>query len=272
MATELRTEADVVEALRRRFPPPAWALFTGVADGTGGRANRWADALAMSIWPSRGLELVGFEIKTARGDFLREMKNPKKAEAVGRYCDRWWIAAGSKKICKAEELPPAWGLLVPHGDTMKIVKDAAKLDCEPVNRTFVAAILRRVAEQYDVTKIRSELRVQMRDEIRADVKKGFKSRHKHDLDTLRVYHNEAKATIAELQEQLTAAAKLDCEPQTIGRAIQLLSNLSGWNGARSKVDAVLRRIESDKKDMDEIATTLRDARDLLDVIHPVGDP
>ena len=71
--------ADVRAALARKFCAPEYALFYEVANATGSAATRSADAIAMGLWPSRGLYLQGFEIKVSRSDWLSELKNPAKA-------------------------------------------------------------------------------------------------------------------------------------------------------------------------------------------------
>lgn len=63
------TAADIEAALARIYSQPEWAILFDVGNATGGRATRRADAVAMSLWPSRGLELYGFEIKVSRADW-----------------------------------------------------------------------------------------------------------------------------------------------------------------------------------------------------------
>lgn len=134
--------AEVVTRLRARFAPPEYALFTDVGDATGGRATRRADAIAMSLWPSRGLELHGFEVKVDRRDWLRELKQPAKAEALARFCDRWWVVVSDDDIVQRGELPPTWGLLVAKGPKLVAKVDAPKLEPQQVTRSFLAAMLR----------------------------------------------------------------------------------------------------------------------------------
>lgn len=136
-------EPALLARLRKRYPPESWALFAGVPSGTGAAAGRTADALALSLWPSRGLELHGFELKTSRTDWRRELRNPAKAEAVCRFCDRWWVVAGNEDAVPAEELPPTWGLLVAKGEGLRLAKEAPKLEAQPMTRSFLAALLRK---------------------------------------------------------------------------------------------------------------------------------
>lgn len=95
---------DIKAAMRARYCAPEWALMFEVGDGTGVNQRRWADAVAMNLWPSRGMEVNGFEIKVSRSDWQRELKNPAKAESVQQYCDRWWIVT-APGIVKDGELP-----------------------------------------------------------------------------------------------------------------------------------------------------------------------
>jgi hypothetical protein len=57
------------------------------------------------------MALSGFEIKSYRGDWLRELKNPAKAEGIASCCNYWWIVAGNLEIVQTGELPEPWGLL-----------------------------------------------------------------------------------------------------------------------------------------------------------------
>lgn len=140
-------------ALRIRYPGPEWALFFEVANGTGAHTRRYADAVAMNLFPSRGLEIHGFEFKTSRADWLREIKNPSKAEAIFKYCDRWWIVAWPDTI-REGELPPTWGHIEFKNGKLRQVTAAPRLEPEPLSRSFVAAMMRR-AGQADADTLRT---------------------------------------------------------------------------------------------------------------------
>lgn len=109
---------EIESALRAKYAAPEYALIFEVRNGTGfaRRTARYADAIAMNLYPSRGLEIIGFEIKASRADWLRELKNPDKAEEIGKFCDRWYVVIGDKDIVKPGELPACWGLIVPRGN------------------------------------------------------------------------------------------------------------------------------------------------------------
>lgn len=141
--------ADAVrEALRKRFAPPEWACFFEVRNGTGFAkgVTRYADALAMNLFPSRGLEVHGVEIKVSRSDWQRELKNPEKSAEIQQFCDRWWIAVPDDKIVAEGELPPTWGLVVLRGDRLVQKVAAPKLEAREPDRGFIAALLRTATE------------------------------------------------------------------------------------------------------------------------------
>lgn len=163
------TTLHLRQALRKRYALPEWVLMEEVRDAAGFQGQRAADGIAMSMWPSRGLEIHGFELKASRSDWLRELKNPAKAEAIASYCDRWFIVA-TPGIVKPDEMPRTWGLYeVDGGGRFKTIKDAPRNEnVQPLTRTFVAAMMRRCGEHDQLTlrmAVQSELEA-----IRKDVK------------------------------------------------------------------------------------------------------
>lgn len=140
------TSGGLEQLLRNRFCSPEWAFIPQVRNGTGYlKTTRTADALAMGLWPSRGLFLHGFEIKVNRGDWISELKNPEKAEEFAQFCDFWWLVA-PQDIIKLEEIPTSWGLMVPFGSKTKIIKQAQQLTPKPIDKLFFAALLRKAQE------------------------------------------------------------------------------------------------------------------------------
>jgi hypothetical protein len=152
MAGKLGTQG-VVEQLAQRYAAPEYAFFREVGSSTGATHGRRADGLAISLWPSRGLTIEAFEVKVSRGDWMKELKNPAKGDAIGRYCDRFWLVVSDAAIVKPGELPNTWGLMVagPNGLTTEV--KATDLKPAALDRTFVAAIARRAAEQSSDAKI-----------------------------------------------------------------------------------------------------------------------
>lgn len=152
------TTPELMEKLAYKYAGEAWAFFEQVRSGTGYLHQvRTADAIAMGLWPSRGLELLGFEVKIYRADWLKELKTPRKADELVGFCDRWWIVA-LKDVARVEEIPTTWGLMVPHGLGLRVVKAAPELKPEPVDRLFLASLLRK-AKVYVAPAKRTEAKI-----------------------------------------------------------------------------------------------------------------
>ena len=138
---------DMIAAIRKRFAPPAHVLLAEVGNATGFRASRRADALAVSIWPSRGLYFVGIECKRGRGDWLNELKRPEKADVIAKFCHYWWLVTETEGIARADEIPATWGwaALTDRGK-WRTLKEAPLATPQPPTVAFVAAVMRRWAE------------------------------------------------------------------------------------------------------------------------------
>lgn len=142
------TEPDVLRVLAARYAAPSYAFVAGVRNATGfARSVRTADALAFGLWPSRGMEIEGFEIKVSRSDWLRELKEPAKSHEIQRYCDRWWVVAPPDVVDDAE-MPPTWGLLVCAATRVRTERPAPQLVAEPLSKTFVASVMRSFTTHY----------------------------------------------------------------------------------------------------------------------------
>lgn len=263
-AVVLSTANAVMVHVRRYYAGSSWAVFEGVANATGGRASRWADALAFGLWPSRGLEIHGVEIKVSRSDLLREIADPRKAEPVAAYCDYWWIALGSEKLATPDELPPAWGMLVPISGKkgLRIAKPARKLDAKPLDRGFVAAVLRRAATQYDPERIRQQLHEEIFASVHDKAEAAVAREHEREVEGLRKRIDELARSEEDLRNQLGTIASYH-NPQILRRAISLISTLDGWNGAHKRLESFVRLLERDEETLGTVKRSLADVRDLL---------
>jgi hypothetical protein len=135
------TSGAIRVLLRKRYRGDAWAIFDEVPNSTGYGRSRVCDMLVMSLWPSRGLELHGFEIKVTRADWLNEIRDPDKSEEFKKYCDRWWLVAPSRKILK-DDLPADWGFMWVRKGKLVVSRGAPQLKPKPMLRPFLASILR----------------------------------------------------------------------------------------------------------------------------------
>ncbi len=224
-APEKITSATIRAAMARQYGHPVWALLFEVGDATGARHTRFADAVAMSLWPSRGLELHGVEIKVSKYDWRRERDTPAKAETIAGYCDRWWLVTCPGVVDNISEIPPAWGWLelAGNGDLLKSnaaalhqMKAADKLESKPIDRLFLAALLRRADRMDDAA---AEAEILRRD---ADREVAFDKRVADAVEN-RTRHRDDAAKDVEAFEAASGIKIRDGwahDPTTIGRAVR----------------------------------------------------
>lgn len=268
----MTTAKAVMQALRVKYPPPAYGILTEVGDATGAAHRRWADALIMSLWPSRGLELIGIEIKVRRQDWLTELANPAKAEAICKYCDRWYLVVGDASIIKPGELPPTWGLITPHGDGLRVQTEAPVLTPEPLGRGFLAAIFRRSIEQ---GKAKEEL-----DEA---YESGYQAATKSHDDTYAAGRRAGEANLAELVKKIrqfeeASGIRLSghhwTSPTDIGLAyklaLNLLSSSNLVNNLKTAAMTATRVANDFSKHVDALEALTPDVRTLSDSGLPSG--
>jgi hypothetical protein len=141
-----KARVSIADLLRSRYPSKTHALLFEVRNAAGFSASRSCDAMAISTWPSRGLKLMGFEIKASRSDWKNELANPEKADSFARYCDEWYIVADGKGVVEPDEVPATWGWLQRVGNRLVCEKVAPGLTPEPLPRTMLAAMLKRAID------------------------------------------------------------------------------------------------------------------------------
>lgn len=145
MSTATFTAQDLETRLAGRYRTDASEILFGVRNDAGFNANRTADAIAVGLWPSTGCTLEGFEIKVSRGDWLRELKDGSKSAAFMEHMDFWWLVAPGE-IVNDDELPPAWGLMVPRGTSLTVVRQAKRNSAPaPMPRGMLAALVKRAS-------------------------------------------------------------------------------------------------------------------------------
>ncbi|MEX3960119.1 hypothetical protein [Trinickia sp. EG282A] len=235
--------ADVKAALRSRFCAPEWALFFEVADATGVQHNRWADAVAVNMYDSRGLEVHGFEIRVSRADWLRELKDPAKSAPVQRYCDRWWVVAPDGVILDGE-LPPTWGYYQAHaGGKLRQGVAAPKLVAEPVTRAFVAAMLRR-ASAADEDLVKAAVSVEIH-----RLRQGDEERITKEIDARTQRFRRTHEAIAEIEALSGVKISEWGRSEEIGLAVRavlasgVLDTWRGIEGVKKRAAAILSQCD-----------------------------
>lgn len=192
------TEADLYARIEKRMKADqGWVVFAQVANATGwsaSRRTRWADAVAMNLWPSKGFELQGFEIKRTVHDFRRELSNQAKVEeGAYEYMHRWWIVA-PRGVVPLDELPVQWGLLETHGQALRATVKAPKLEPKEAGLPFICAMLRRAHEAMEV---------QQRPRLVAEFRRGMSAGKKgseEEAATWKATHETLLRHVKEFQE------------------------------------------------------------------------
>ncbi|MBB3012032.1 hypothetical protein [Cupriavidus alkaliphilus] len=230
-----------------KFAAPEWATMFEVAPRTGG-GTRYADAVAVNLWQSRGHAFHGFEIKVSRGDWLRELKDPAKAEEIQRFCDYWTIVA-PKGVVADGELPPTWGLLEMRPDRLMQIKAGPKLDAQPITRAFFASLMRRGNEgldQLSAKKLAAE-RAAMHTAIADQVEREVRNRTRD--------HERLKEQIAKFEQEtgLSFSEWAGPDARTI-KIAQALDDLSGWRD-----HSALSRLMDLAGELERAASTVRAA-------------
>jgi len=183
---------DLNALIRAKYPGPAWTVLHELRDGTGfNTAGRSADAIAFSTWPSRGLSIVGFENKSYRGDWIKELSQPEKAESIARFCDSWYLVC-AENVAKLEEIPAAWGWLVPTAKGLKEMKAPQPTEVKPITRIFLMAIMRQIEKNYvSVKSVDDLVKARVKDEMISENRRGVQI--KEDFEKMKAKVEEFKA-------------------------------------------------------------------------------
>lgn len=163
--SEKWTERKVLDLLEERYGliygnGRRYVTAEHVRDIAGHNTRRIADLITVDVWPSKGHEIHGHEVKVSRSDWLAELRDPEKSAAFRKWCNRWWLVVPDEAIVKPGELPPEWGLMVvaperrwtPGGmvDTsrqkIRVRRPAPALTPEPMPLGFMASLLRSAAK------------------------------------------------------------------------------------------------------------------------------
>lgn len=260
--------SEVVAALRVKFPPNEYAFFEEVANGTGSHARRHLDVVVVGLWPSRGLDRWGFEVKVSKGDLKRELAEPEKADDVAKHLDYFSIAA-PKGIAEVADLPSAWGLIEISASGAKWTKQPAKLEPKENSRTFFAALCRAAAKEAAQLRERSmskdEYERRVRETLAVDVEKRLEGLVQIKVREATYEAERAKARAQTLQAGLDSFAKIvgvlpaalaiqsEWHWTDLARAVKvaqmLLSRSTDLERIESSLEAAMRRVREAKEAM-----------------------
>ena len=101
------------------------------------------DAWSIPLWPSLGNNIVAYEVKTARSDFLREIKNPEKRLAGIKRSNQFYFVTSAKVVREPNEIPEECGWIEFMNGELIERKPAPVRECEKPDWGTVKAICRR---------------------------------------------------------------------------------------------------------------------------------
>jgi len=243
--------ATLQAALMKAFPLPEYATFFEVGDATGGRHSRWADAVSMAIWPSRGLAITGFELKASRSDWLREKKKPEKSCAIQRYCNRWALITAPNVILPGE-LPETWGHAELVGGRLMWRTTAPVLTPEPLDAPFVASLLRRCGQASEALIARRIA------DVTADARAEQEKRIQRAVERATEQTSVATAAVAKFKEA-TGVDLTNWNAGDVGKgfaAFMAVRDAARWN-AMSACAVQMRKIADE---LDHAAKAMTETR------------
>lgn len=261
---------DLMAMLRKRHADPSWCLLPEVANSTGGNVRRHADAVAFGIWPSRGYEIHGYELKATRADVQKELSDPTKAEAVGKYCDYWWLVVADLKIIDGLVIPEAWGVLAPKLGVLREHRKAPKQKASLVNRGFVAAIVRKVLERYVARDEHERVKINAKDIVREELQR--------EREWKQTSMDHELAMLKQKIQKFREASGVDLESTThwelghIGKAVASIVEAQRIsNGQRIAVDDLIdnqiQQMERAARQHNTYADGLREAKRLVEQLR-----
>jgi hypothetical protein len=199
---------DVCEALHRRYNKPSqgrpgeqYVCIEEARSGAGFRGNDGqCDFLAINTWQSRGMELIGHEIKVSMSDWKAELDQPEKAERFARFCRRWYVAAPADLATRIkDEVPPAWGLLsISDTGRTKEVRSAPSRQPDEVPAWWWVGWLAQIDRQHKrrLPDLVQEGMAAARREMQAQIDTQVQSRRRHieeRVEALRANADRLKA-------------------------------------------------------------------------------
>jgi uncharacterized protein YqgV (UPF0045/DUF77 family) len=200
----------------------------------------------MNLFPSRGLSVYGFEIKVSKSDFMSEIRKPDKSADIQKFCDRWYIVAPEEAVDESL-LPATWGWLQVTGEQIRVKKEAPTLTPEPLNRKFVAAVVRRAHEQEEAD-IEARVRLRMEAERKRD-----EERITREVEARSRKSQEAIKQLADLKAKIGTSSWDYLNNDDVAAAVKIVREA----GVTSTYGG-LRQVE---KEMKRCADRLRKALD-----------
>ncbi|MFC0677793.1 hypothetical protein ACFFGH_08075 [Lysobacter korlensis] len=247
------TSHDLCAALKLEHPSDEYVTMFEVRESVGSAHGSRADAIVLSLWPSRGFEMTGFEFKVSRSDWLGELKNPAKADRIARYCDRWCLFA-APGVVKEGELPVGWGLweLTATRQIRRKVPSITR-EPEPMPRAFLASLMRSRArlDAEDLAALHARQRHEWEKEQRLrekDAASGPDAATRRELERLRIGLNKLdeirEATGIDLANYTPSQQWIErmrlADSVALEHKLRLLRDLFADHELRKRIEIALR--------------------------------
>lgn len=131
-----------------------WAVFFELRNGTGyGRQERYLDAFAFNMYPSKKFWRISYEFKVTRSDFLAELSKPEKRDFGLSISNEFYFVC-PPGVAKREEIPEGCGLLEVSGKRLKRVVVAKQREAADLTMREVAAIARQSVGALDYSAVK----------------------------------------------------------------------------------------------------------------------
>lgn len=263
------SERTVLDALRERHAPkrggngPEWAYMEHVRNDAGFNANRTIDAMALGLWPSRGMELHGYEVKISRADFRRELADVEKMDAFAHILDRFWIVAPAG-VVPAVELPSSWGLLeVTDKGTIR-QKTAAPLlttTRADIKRSMLVPLLRAAGAALSITPNEAALIEARNKGFESGVRSAgqsadqYKSMYEAQLKETQKMREQVRAIEKALGQRLTGSYFNDAEAHLKSVAAAVKMAVAGDEAVRSAERSVRQALVTLQRTQESLASS-----------------
>lgn len=99
------------------------------------------DAWAMDTWPGGGYQMITYEVKVSRADFLSETRKPgKRQSGLGLSTHFYFVVPAG--MVEPDEIPEETGLIYMHPNISRVVRKAPKREYPLANWDFLASAAR----------------------------------------------------------------------------------------------------------------------------------
>ena len=242
-------------------------------DASGFEGSKSIDSVAFGLYASRGYEIHAFECKAHRSDWLKELRQPDKADRFVKLVDKFWVVAG-EMVVKAREMPKGWGLItvfrLKSGFRSRIQKQATLQDwaSDPLPRPFIAAMLTRMRKELEKWKRGSVLKSEFASKLAARYKDGVEAGKREAL-----YDIGDSEKVMDQVKAFEEASGIEISRYTrgaeLGKRVALVAQLQRYEGWQSIVGKSTTFAESLRNIAQEVESRAKEVEDLrLDMLTP----